>query len=190
MKIIKKEEFLENLEFYFREIREGKIFVYPTDTIYGIGCDATNDDSVNKIRQIKKRDEKPFSIIAPSKDWIKKDCVVDDNSEKWLNKLPGAYTLILELRNWVAVSDKVNFGFDSIGVRIPDHWISRVIENYGKPFVTTSVNISGEPFIKNIDNVPPEMKDEIDYAIDEGNIEGNPSTIVKLINGVEEIIRR
>ncbi len=190
MKVLTKKEFSENLEFYFREMEKGKIFVYPTDTIYGIGCDAIDNDAVVKLREIKKRDDRPFSVIAPNKEWILKNCVVDKKSEKWLDKLPGAYTLILGLKNWAAVSDNVNFEFDSLGVRIPKHWFAEVVGKYGKPFVTTSVNISGDPFIKKIYDIPSEMKNNTDYAIDEGVIDGAPSMIVKLIDGGEEILKR
>lgn len=190
MKIITKEEFLGNLDFYLREIGIGKIFVYGTDTIYGIGCDAMNNKAVSKIRGIKKRDEKPFSVISPSKKWILDNCIIDNNVKTWLDKLPGPYTLILELKNEEAVSNKVNLGLNSLGVRIPAHWFSKIVEKYGKPFVTTSVNLTGEPFIKRIKDITRNMKDKIDYAIDGGIINGSPSVIVKLINGTEEIVRR
>ena len=190
MKIITKEEFLDNVHFYLAEIGKGKIFVYGTDTIYGIGCDAENDDAVSKIRAIKKRADKPFSVIVPDKKWIRKNCVLGKNAEKWLDELPGPYTLILELKNSTAVSKKVNFCFGSLGVRIPAHWFAEVIEKYGKPFVTTSVNSSGEPFIKSLDNLTREMKEKIDYAVDEGYLDGNPSTIVKLLGNKEEIVNR
>lgn len=190
MKIITKEEFLGNLDFYLREIGIGKIFVYGTDTIYGIGCDAMNNKAVSKIRKVKMRDKKPFSIISPSEAWILENCIIDNNAKAWLDKLPGPYTLILKLKNQEAVSNKVNLGLNSLGVRIPAHWFSKIVEKYGKPFVTTSVNLTGEPFIKRIEDITGDMKDKIDYAIDEGIIDSNPSTIVKLINGTEEIVRR
>ena len=79
------------------QINLEKIYVYPTDTIYGIGCDATNDKLVLKIRSIKKRDEKPFSIIAPSKDWIKNNFEIIH--PEYLDKLPGPYTLVMKPKN-------------------------------------------------------------------------------------------
>jgi L-threonylcarbamoyladenylate synthase len=190
MKIITKEEFLENKEFYLNEMHAGKIFIYPTDTIYGIGCDATNKSAVLKVREIKHRDEKPFSVIAPSKDWIKKNCHVEYHGEKWIAKLPGAYTLILELRNWEAVDSKTNCGLDNLGVRIPDNWFSAIIGEFGKPFVTTSVNLSGEKPMASVEDCNPSIADKVDYIIDDGVLAGKPSTIVKLLHGDEEIIKR
>ena len=75
-------------------IKSGAIFIYPTDTVYGIGCNAENENSVSRIKLIKAREkEKPLSVIAPSKQWIKENL----NTEKIdINKyLPGPYTLVL-----------------------------------------------------------------------------------------------
>ncbi len=190
MKIITKEEFLENKEFYISEMKKGKIFVYPTDTIYGIGCDATNSYSVVKIGKAKKREEKPFSVIAPNKNWIRNNCFVNDNVEKWIGKLPGAYTLILELKNLNAAAKEVNSDSDTLGVRIPDNWFSSIVSEFGKPFVTTSVNISGERNMESIDDLKDEMKEYIDYVIYEGKKEGKGSTIVNLVEGEEKIKER
>ena len=77
------------------DIKHGAVFIYPTDTIYGLGCDATNEESVKKIKELKYRDkDKPMSVIAPSVDWIKEHCeVTDEMIEKYL---PGPYTLLLK----------------------------------------------------------------------------------------------
>src|SRR3989338_505765 len=127
MKTLSKEEFLKNVDFYINEMEKGKIFVYTTDTIYGIGCDATNPLSIKKIREIKMRNSKPFSIIVPSKEWIKENCVINFLAESWISKLPGRYTLILRLKkfNKVARKELLNDAY-TIGVRIPDIWFSQV----------------------------------------------------------------
>jgi L-threonylcarbamoyladenylate synthase len=178
MKIVTKKEFLEKKEFFIGEMKKGKIFVYPTDTIYGIGCDAENKESVNRIREIKNREKKPFSVVVPNKEWILNNCIVDNNVEKWLDKLPGKYTLILNLKER-----------GTIGVRIPNNWFSKIVEKFGKPFVTTSVNLFGEQPIKELKDLKEEIKEKIDYFIDIGIIDGRASKIVKLI-GEEEILER
>jgi len=184
MKIIKKEEALQNKEAVINWIKNGKIFVYPTDTIYGIGCDGTNDESVKKIREIKKSDQ-AFSVIAPSQQWILDNCVVKD--QEWLNKLPGPYTLILPLIA-EGVSAEVTAGKKTIGVRIPDHWFSEIVQEAGVPFVTTSANVHGQPFLTNIAELNKEVK--VDVIIDEGKKEGKPSTLVDLTGEEANIIER
>jgi len=190
MEIINKTKFLENEDFFLSEIEKGKIFVYPTDTIYGIGCDATNSESIKRIREIKMRDNKPFSVIVPNKTWIKDNCVINFLAGKWINKLPGRYTLILKLKNLNVVARKELLGdFYTLGIRIPDNWFAEIIEKFGKPFVTTSVNLAGREYLTSIEDLDPNIKAKIDYIIDEGKLENLPSKIVDLTNG-EKIIRR
>jgi len=181
-----KNEFLGNLDFYLKEIKSGKIFVYPTDTIYGIGCDANNCESIEKIRDLKKRDEKPFSIIA-SKDWILENCEVSKEIvEKYL---PGPYTLILKLKKDMICKKELIGELDSIGVRIPKNWFCELLIENDILFVTTSVNIAGEKHISEISEIGGDIKSKIDHIIDGGILNGKPSTLVDLRNG-ENILSR
>ena len=97
MEIISKEVFVKNKDFYLKKLKES-IFIYPTDTIYGIGCDATNEILVKKIRDIKVRDDNPFSVIAPSKDWIKLNCDIKKHND-FLNKLSCTVPVLIILPN-------------------------------------------------------------------------------------------
>lgn len=158
-----------------QEILNGKIFIYPTDTIYGIGCNALNKDSVDKIRQIKRRDNKPFSVIAPSFEWIEEVCEFRSDLSQYL---PGPFTVILtkkeaDFLNWV--SDK-----ETLGIRIPDYDFTRQVQLAGVPFITTSVNFSGQTPALNIAGIPKEILDQVDYVIDEGELNGKPSTIINI----------
>ncbi|MFC1705116.1 Sua5/YciO/YrdC/YwlC family protein, partial [Nanoarchaeota archaeon] len=138
MRVLTKEEFLIERLFLFKKIMQNAIFIHPTDTIYGIGCNAESEEAVKKVREIKQRQDNPFSVIAPSKDWIRKNCEVGKEAEEWLDKLPGPYTLILKLNNKECIANSVNLGMDSLGVRIPEHWFSKIIEEFGGPIITTS----------------------------------------------------
>ena len=92
MKVFNKEEVKLNQDMLLNDIHKGAVFLCPTDTIYGLGCDARKDDAVKKIREIKGRQDRPFSVIAPTKNWIYENCHVDDNAREWIeNKLPGPY---------------------------------------------------------------------------------------------------
>ena len=184
MKIITKKDILQNKDFYLNEIKAGKIFIYPTDTIYGIGCSATNKKSVSRIREIKERDEKPFSVIVPSKDWIKKNCHIQN--EEFLDKLPGKYTLIFELKNKsVIATNQVIGDLKSLGVRIPNHWFSEFLSEINTVFISTSANISGEPVIKSINELKDSIRNQVDYIIDDGVLNNPPSTIIDLTNNAK-----
>jgi len=156
-------------------IKSGKIFIYPTDTIYGLGCNALNKKAVEKIKKIKKRDKnKPLSVIAPSKSWIYKNL---KSSKKLVNKyLPGKYTLILEKKNKRFLNHVSSTKY--LGVRIPNHNFFKIIQKSKVPFITTSVNLSGEKPITEIKEIKEEILKNVDVIIDAGKIYGKPSTII------------
>jgi L-threonylcarbamoyladenylate synthase len=178
---LRKEEILDR-------ILKGEVFIYPTDTIYGLGCDATNSEAVKKIRTIKQRPDTPFSVIAPSIDWIRANCVVTKDAEKYIKELPGPVTLILKLKNPKCVSKEVHPGGDTLGVRIPRHWISQMVHFFDIPIVTTSVNITDKPFMTDIEELDPEIEGHVMFALYEGAKEGRPSKIIHL-EGEEVTIR-
>ncbi|MBT6689844.1 hypothetical protein HN903_00790 [archaeon] len=159
---------------FVEDVRNGAIFIYPTDTIYGLGCDATNEGSVALIRNIKYKDgDKPMSIIAPSKDWVLEHCVVEEDI---LDKyLPGPYTLILKKKdsNFLGhVSSN-----DCLGIRIPDCEFANIVSKAEVPFITISVNFLGEPFAVKISDIPSDILDKANVVIGVGTLDGRPSTI-------------
>lgn len=153
---------------------QAKIFIYPTDTVYGIGCNAEDEKKVKKIRRIKKRDKKPFSVIAPSINWIKKNCKVNFEIKKYL---PGPYTLILKKKNpeFLRHISKTEY----IGVRIPDHPFTKILQKTKKPIVTTSVNFSGEKPANSIREINKKILKKVDLVIDDGKLSGKESKIIK-----------
>ena len=186
MQILKKDEFMLQKDRFIREVIKGKIFIYPTDTIYGIGCNAEINESVKKIRELKARPDNPFSVIAPSNESILKNCVINKNE---LNKLPGPYTLILNLKT-KAVSKQVNPGLNSLGVRIPNNWFTEIIKEANVPFVTTSVNKAGEQYMTSLENLNQNIKEQVDYIVYEGLKQGNPSTILDFTKTDVEVKER
>lgn len=178
MEVISKNEFMNRKEFFINEMKRGKIFIYPTDTIYGIGCDAENLESVGRIREIKNREEKPFSVIAPNKKWIRENCVMNDKMEEWMSKLPGKYTFILNLKNG-----------ETLGVRIPNNWFYEIVNEFGIPFITTSVNLTGEKPINELGDLDETIKKRVDYFVDDGILNGKPSKVVDLTDNKENILR-
>lgn len=190
MQIIAKAEFLDSKEHFLKRIREGAVFIYPTDTIYGIGCDATNDEAVKRIREIKHRSEAPFSVAVPSKSWIKDNCILSTEAKKWLDKLPGPYTLLLKLKNKYAVAAAVVQKTDILGIRIPDNWFSKAVAELGLPIVSTSANITKENHMTSLNDLDREVAVKVDFIVYEGEKESSPSTIVKLYGKKAESIRR
>ncbi|MBU1704800.1 MAG: threonylcarbamoyl-AMP synthase [Nanoarchaeota archaeon] len=186
MQVLTKDEFELHKEELLMKIKEGAVFIHPTDTIYGIGCNAKSEKAVRKVRDIKERYERPFSVIAPSKDWIKKNC---HDGESWLSKLPGPYTLILKLKDKNCIVSEVNNGMDTLGVRIPDHWFTVVASEAKVPLITTSANITGNDFMTTLDNLDPKIAAKIDFIVYEGEKHGRPSKIVDLTSG-EKITER
>ena len=150
-----------------------KIFIYPTDTIYGIGCNAENNKNVKEIRKIKKRDRKPLSIIAPSISYILKNFEVN-KIEKFL---PGPYTLILKKKNKEFLKHISNTEY--IGVRIPNHAFTKFIQKTQKPIITTSVNFSGEKPANSIKEINKNILKKVDFVIDAGVLSGHASKIIK-----------
>jgi len=189
MRVLSKEEF-ENQKDVIRTslIENVPIFIYPTDTIYGIGCNATNKEAVDKIIAIKQRKNNPFSVIAPSKEWIDENCVVNDNAKVWVKRLPGPYTLIMKTKNQ-SVAENVAPNLNTLGIRIPDHWFSNFVNQIDIPIISTSVNKSGEDFMTSLEDLDSEIKSKVDFIINEGPKKGKPSRIIDLTDD-EKVVER
>ncbi|HLC82093.1 MAG TPA: L-threonylcarbamoyladenylate synthase [Candidatus Nanoarchaeia archaeon] len=184
MEILTRTELKLRFEEIAEKIIKGAVFIYPTDTVYGIGCNALNKAAVKKIREIKTgRPTAPFSIIVPSLSWINKNIEIHDLAKAWIKKLPGPYTLIIYLKNKKAIAENVAPGVDTIGIRYPDHWFTSVIAKLNIPVVTTSANKTGEPFMTSLENLDPDLEKQVEFLIYEGPKEGRPS---KIINTVKE----
>lgn len=188
MRILTKEECEIENGFISEKILRGAIFIHPTDTIYGLGCNALRAESVNKIREIKESYENPFSIIAPSKEWILENCYLNEKNREWLNKLPGPLTLISKLKNKDCIVKEVNNGLETLGVRIPDNWFSEFIRWLNVPIITTSVNKTGNDFMISVEDLDGSIKGSVDFIIYDGEKKGSPSKIVDLTK--EKIIDR
>lgn len=183
METLTKSEVEYRIDELLKRMDDGEIFIHPTDTIYGLGCNALDEKAIKAIRNLKDRQETPFSVWAPSKEWIRVNCDLGDDGEEWLDKLPGPYTLVLKLKNKKAIATNVNPGNGTVGVRIPNHWFSKVIEKFDLPIVTTSANRTGKSFMTSIENIDPEIKRGVRFLIYEEEKKGRPSQIVDLAKG-------
>lgn len=195
MNIINKKTLQFQKEFFVDEINDGKIFIYPTDTLYGLGCDATNDDAVKKIFNIKQRENKPLLIIVPNKQWIYTNCEISEIQKQEIEtKLPGPYSFIVKLKKQTIennlISQQLLCGKDTIGIRIPNSSFTNLIQYINKPFITTSVNISGEKSALKPQDINKEIFKQVDYVVKtDEELLGKPSSIFDLTTKIIKQLR-
>lgn len=182
----------EELDSIAKNINAGNIVIFPTETVYGIGADATNDDAVKKIFEAKGRPQDNPLIVHISSYEMLDDIVKTPNEiEKKLMDAfwPGPLTIILSNKN--NLSKIVTAGLDTVGVRMPDNDIAlNIIEASQKPIAAPSANVSGRPSGTNIKDIYDELKDKVDIFVDGGDTNiGIESTVVKVNKGVVKILR-
>jgi len=173
------------------ELQKGNLVITPTDTIYGIMGDASNEKTIKKIYQIKKRPyNKPLILLMDSYEMIKEYTENLTNKEKELINefMPGLVTIILKKNN--KVNNLITANTDYVGIRIPNNPdLLKILKKLGKPVISTSANISEEEVITNPKQLPNEIKNNINYIYDGGTIISNSSTIVKFENNKLQILR-
>ena len=163
----------------------GGTVVFPTDTVYGLGCDATNEYAVKRIFKIKERKEtNPLAVIVRDIEMVKKVAFVDRRLEKALNMVwPGAITVILWKK--YKLPEILTAKEQTIGLRIPDYKLTQFLaENMGRPFVATSANISGQQATNKISEVLNYFEKSLvkpDLILDAGDLKcSEPSTVLDL----------
>lgn len=185
------EEVLNNIT---KVLQGGRVVVYPTDTLYGLGANALNEDAVLKIYKIKKQDRnKPISVIVKDIKMARRIACIDSKTEKILNKIwPGPITIVLRKKD--IVSDILTGNGETVAIRIPDNeFISALMKKIDFPITATSANISGENNLlksKEIIGKFKKAKFAPDLFIDAGDVK-NPtaSTIVDLTTPTPKILR-
>jgi L-threonylcarbamoyladenylate synthase len=176
-------------------LKQGGIILYPTDTIWGIGCDATNESAVDKIYKLKQRsDQKSMLVLL-------------DNPNKistYVQEMPEIAWDLIDLTEkplTIIYSGAKNLAKnlipldESIGIRITkDSFTQKLISKFGKPIVSTSANISGEPSPQNYSEISQEIISAVDYTVkwrQDDFSKAEPSGIIKLKpNGEIQIIRK
>ena len=175
-------------------MREGGVILYPTDTIWGIGCDATNEDAVRRVYEIKQRqDSKAMLVLVDSS--VKVDFYVRDVPEvAWdlIDLADKPLTIIYSGARNLAANLLAEDG--SVGIRVTNEDFSkRLCPQFRKAIVSTSANISGQPSPKNFSEISEEVKSAVDYIVgyrQEEISNPKPSSIIKLDKGgVIKIIR-
>lgn len=191
-------------------LRNGGVILYPTDTVWGLGCDATDPDAVAKIYEIKRRsDSKSLVMLADSLDMVGKFVkeipdmainLVEVNDSPMTIIYPGAICGKAPAEGEKAVADRHFLAYNTVapdgtvGIRVPMMEFCRnLVFKLGRPIVSTSANISGEPSPKVFAEIPEEIKNAVDYIVDpflERESTGKASQIIKVgLKDEIEIIR-
>lgn len=171
----------------------GGIIAYPTDTVYGLGTDALNQESIKRMFRIKNRSPlDPISISLARISDIDRYAYIENRA--FIEKLkkydlfPGPVTLILKKRKYI--SDILTGGKNTIGVRVPNHGIAReLVEELERPITTTSANISSQPPVSDYKNLSDEILEKVDYVVKGKCKYGKPSTVIDLTKEEPEILR-
>ena len=174
-------------------IKQGKIVIFPTETVYGIGTNGLDENAVRKLYEVKKRPlNKPISLLVSNMEMVNliaKD-ITETEYKIMKNFFPGPLTIILKKKK--NVPDIVTAGQDTVGVRMPRGDVARkLVELSGVPIAAPSANISGEPSGTNLQEIMKHFEGKVDYCIDGGNSElGLASTIVQVIDDKPMILRQ
>jgi tRNA threonylcarbamoyl adenosine modification protein (Sua5/YciO/YrdC/YwlC family) len=172
------------------ELTKGGVIAYPTDTVYGIGCDIFIKSAVERVYRIKGRDrKKPLSFICEDLKHISQFAVVSDSSYRIMKKLiPGPYTFILKATKLVPKIMLTKR--ETVGIRVPDSEICRMlVRELEHPIVTTSANVSNEAIISDPEEIEEKFGRLLDFVVDGGPMPQEPSTMLDLSGRVPVIVR-
>jgi L-threonylcarbamoyladenylate synthase len=175
-------------------IKEGGIILYPTDTVWGIGCDATNPEAVAKIYQLKKRVESQNMIVLMNCDRMMHNVFADIPEVAWqiIELSENPTTLILDKPKNVAAN--LIAADNTLGIRIvKEPFCFKLLERLKKPLVSTSATIAGQPAPKSFKEISAEIIKGVDYVVNlhRDKTGGKPSTIIKLgLDSQVKIVRK
>ena len=178
----------------YEVIQKGGIILYPTDTVWGIGCDATNPEAVAKIYKLKQRAETQSMIVLMNGEKMIYNVFKDIPEVAWqiIDLSEDPITLVLDKPRNVAAN--LIAPDQTLGIRVvKEPFCFKLIEKMKKPLVSTSANISGEPTPKSFKEISPEIIKGVDYVVNlhREKIAGKPSTIIKLTNDSQvKVIRK
>ena len=182
--IVKK----DRLDSAVKTLNEENLIIYPTDTLYGLGDDATNTSAIKKINEIKNRNT-PLSIMISDIKNIEKYAEYDSNTIKQIEKiLPGPFTILLKAKK-SNLSYLVQNDSKKIGIRIPNHkFCLQLLKKYKKPIITTSVNTHGTKSLNNIEEIEQVFLN-INIYKGKVNKKSKGSTIIDFTKIKPEILR-
>lgn len=189
-----KKKFDNDIQQCIEVLQNGGLILYPTDTIWGIGCDATNEKAVEKIFVLKKRPDTKSMIIlvADEKQIFNYAQAPDEKIFQYLSSTAVPTTVIYQRAKNIAYNLIADDGTTAVRI-VHDDFCRSLITAFKKPIVSTSANLSGEPFAKSYKEISSAIKNGVDYIVQHRQNEimsSQPSSIIKLnTEGQIEIIR-
>jgi tRNA threonylcarbamoyl adenosine modification protein (Sua5/YciO/YrdC/YwlC family) len=172
-------------------LRDHGVVVYPTDTVYGLGCDITSKKAVERITRIKGRDpKKPMSFVCADLTDISRYARVSNFAYRALRRfLPGPYTFVLEASR--EVPKMLLTRQKTVGIRIPDHATAlALVKELGNPILSTSANPSGSDPLSNPAEIQDVLGKQVDIIFDCDVLPQIPSTVVSLVRDRVEVLRQ
>ena len=188
----RNEQNYEELKAPAEAIKQGKLVLFPTETVYGIGANALDEEAVKKIYIAKGRaSDNPLIAHIANLEMLKKLVMeVGKVEEKLIEKFwPGPLTIVFKKKT--VVPDVVTGGLDTVAIRMPSDIIAhKLIEYSNCPIAAPSANISGKPSGTQVEDVIGELDGKVEYVIDGGKVDiGVESTVIRVIDGVVHILR-
>jgi len=184
----------EDMSKALETLRNGGVILYPTDTIWGLGCDATNPEAVEKIYLIKGRAESKAMLALVGSEGQLQNCVqhIPEISWELIETAVHPLTIIYDHPKGLAKNMLAQDG--SVGIRISNESFSRTLcQRFGKPIVSTSANRSGQKSPRTFADIPDSIKEKVDYIVNYGRSNGIPhsaSNIIKISDGgIVKVIR-
>jgi L-threonylcarbamoyladenylate synthase len=174
-----------------RIVAEGGVIVYPTDTVYGLGCNPFNEEAVKRIFRIKGERTKPLPILASDVKGIEKIAHITDKALKFAEKFwPGPLTMVLLKKP--SLPSIVTRDLNSVAVRVPNHKVAlELIRTSGRLLVGTSANKTGKKPPRIVKEAAKQIGEEVDLIIDDGPTPiGASSTIIDLTQEKPKIVRQ
>jgi len=188
------QNFEKQIEEIITVIREGKIIICPTDTVYGLVCQANSKETVKRLFEIKKRSfTKPIPVFVKDIKTVKRVANITNRQERFLNKVwPGKVTVVLKAKK--SFPEGIVSSENKIGIRIPNYpFLNVLLDTLKIPLTATSANISGKPASTEIRKVIGQFKNQkhqLDFVIDAGNLKSSqPSTVIDLTYSEPKILR-
>ena len=171
-------------------LKDGGVIIYPTDTVYGLGCSLSNKRGIERIYEIKRRSKKrPLSFVCSDLKHISQYALVTDYAYKTMKRcLPGPYTFILEASR--LVPKMILPKRPTTGIRVPDNQIClALIRELGEPIISTSVQTQEGEDLGNPLLIDEHFRRIVDLIIDGGVILPEPSSVISLVGDTIEILR-